>query len=143
MANKNSKTNCIKFSVSEEEEQLIRKNAKACDMVVSAYVREMALNMCVIPLDYSVIVEHTNQLQAYRNVVTQLVFTIIKSSQYMPNDLVAILQTTKELFHSENRFLDLYGDHVDRQRKIVESTVKKTVKKNLRRAEKQTIPRID
>ena len=79
----------------------------------------------------------------YRNVITQLVFTIIKSSQYMPNDLAAILQTTKELFHSENRFLDLYGDHVDRQRKIVESTVKKTVEKNLRRAEKQTTPRID
>lgn len=38
----------IKFSVNEEEKLRIQMNARAADRSVSAFVKEMALDMCII-----------------------------------------------------------------------------------------------
>ena len=124
MIDNESKYIYIKFRVNEEEEKKIKNNAKACGKTVSAYIRECALNMCVIPIDVSIVEQNAEEVASYRNVITQLVYTIKKSGRYTPGDLEYILEKTKELIKISREFSDNYLEHLD----IVRSTVEKTVK---------------
>lgn len=128
----------IKIMVSQEENELIRKNAKACDKIPSAYIREMAMNMYVLPCDYSVVKEHTKQISAIRNVITQLVFTIKKSGCYVPLDLEYILERMKDIFKLENQFLGNILQFENELKSKLEQTVQTVVKEHLAKTTPET-----
>ena len=121
----------IKLVVTEDEQEKIKTNAKACDKTVSAYIRETALNMCVMMTDYSVVTDHTAELSAYRNAINQLIFTIRKTGSYVPVDIEYILEKTNLMFKSEVKFLNMFSQSVTDNKKTIEKEVRKTVKQHL------------
>lgn len=121
----------VKTYVTENELKQIKKNASACNKTVSAYVREVALNMCTIPIDYTVITEHTDELSAYRNAVNQLIYTIKKTGNYVPADLEYILAKTNEMLKSEKQFRQDFDALAEKTKKDTVKTVKNTVRNHL------------
>lgn len=121
----------LEIRLSEDDLEEIRMNAKACGKTVSAYIRETALNMCVLEADYKAITDHTAELSAYRNAVNQLIFTIRKTGSYTPVDLEYILEKTNLMFKSENQFINLISKSIADNKKIIEKEVRKAVKKHL------------
>lgn len=121
----------LKIRISEDELERIQNNARACDKTVSAYIREMALNMCVLIPDYKVITDHTAQISAYRNAINQLIYTIKKTEDYVPVDIEYILEKTNLMFKSENEFLNLISESINNNRKIIPKEVRKIVNKKI------------
>lgn len=121
----------LKILVSPEENEIIRKNAKACDLIPSAYVRGMALNMYILPCDYTIITEHSKEISGIRNAITQLVFTIRKRRDYVPMDLEYILERMKEIIKLQKQFLQDFRRFEDRFRDEMEQTVRTVVQEHL------------
>lgn len=94
---------------------------------ISAYMRAMSLNMCILKPDYSCILEHTHQLSVIKNAIIQLTFTIIKSGKYVPPDLEYIYNKLDEIYRSEDKFLTEYEKSNKQVQKIIEKTVKNLV----------------
>ena len=130
MENRNTQT---LIRLSEKELLQIQNNAKACGLTVSAYIRETALNMCILPYDTNSITDHTNEISAYRNAINQLVFTIKKTGNYTPVDLEYILDKTSELLKSEKEFLNIYKNSIESEKKLIARTVRNTVKNHLKK----------
>ena len=128
---KESKDKALHIRLSEGEWEQIEKNARACDKTVSAYVREMALNMCMLYVEEECITEHTYELSSYRNAINMLVFTIIKNKNYVPADIEYILEKTKQVMKSEGKFLNQHMDFVDKSDKLIRKTVRQTVNEHL------------
>lgn len=123
MENQN-KTIQLKIRLSESDYNQIQKNAKAFDQTVSAYIRQCALNTCIVPIDLSIITEHTEKISAYQNAVNHLIYTIRKTGNYTPPDLEYIFERTRDILKIEKRLLELYTLHVD----TTEKTVRKAVR---------------
>ena len=117
----------------EDELQQIKKNAAACGRTTSAYIRETALNMCVLETDYQAILDHTNELSAFRNTINQLVFTIRKTENYTPKDLEYILDKVEDIFQSEIEFLSLMDKAVDANQRMIGRSVRKLVNEKLKK----------
>ena len=108
MTDKKNKKTQLLIRLSEHELLQIQKNASACGKTVSAYIRELALNMCLLELDTSCVTKHTSEISSYRNAITQLIFTIKKTGNYTPADLEYIVNNTNEILKSEKEFLNIY-----------------------------------
>ncbi len=121
----------LKIRISEDELEQIQNNARACDKTVSAYIRETALNMCVLRPDYKVITDHTAQISAYRNAINQMIYTIKKTEDYVPVDIEYILEKTNLMFKSENEFLNLISESINNNRKTIPKEVRKIVNKKI------------
>lgn len=132
----NEKRKQIKIYVTEAELNQIKKNAKVCDQTVSAYVRESALNMCVVPIDLTIIREHTEQISAYQNVVNHLIYTIKRIGDYVPADLEFIFEKTSEILRIEKSLLEQYTRHVDTTEKTVSQTVRRAINERLKKNKK-------
>ncbi len=128
---KENKNIQIKLVVSKKEREQIERNAKACGRTVSAYIREVALNMCILEHDYSCVTDHTRVISSCKNAIIDLVFTIIKRGTYTPPDLEYIVNTTNQMLESEKEFLDLYDKSVESEKKLLARTVRKVVKENI------------
>ena len=121
----------IKIMVTPEEDAQIRKNAKACDKTVSAYIREMALNMCIYQYDYRAVQEHTDQLSLINKAVIQLLFTIRKMGSYAPADLEYIMNKVHEMQLLEKEFLQCDIKIHEDLRKQIADTVREIVDQHL------------
>ncbi len=114
----------LHIRLSDEEYQTIKENAKAAEKTVSAYVRYIACNMCILQHNYSLIEEHTNQLTAIKNAIVQLTYTIIKTRKYVPTDLEYIYNKFSEIVKTENEFLKTYSKSKIREEKILSKQLK-------------------
>ena len=121
----------VNFVVTESELKQIKKNASACDKTLSAYVREVALNMQTIPFDHSIVTLHSNEISAYRNAINTLVYTIKRTGTYTPADLEYILTKTKEILKSEKTFLQNYISFIEETKKLIVKTVRNIVQNHL------------
>ena len=123
----------IKLVVSKKEQEQIKNNAKVCKKTVSAYIREIALNMCLFERDYSSIERHTAEISSYRNAINQLVFTIKKTGNYTPADLEYIVNKTNEVLKTEKEFLNIYKNSIESEKKLIARTIRQTVKENIKK----------
>lgn len=123
----------IKLMVNEKELQQIKNNALACGKSTSAYIREIALNMCILNIDDSCVTNHTNEISANRNAINQLVFTIKSTGNYTPVDLEYILEKINEMLKSEKIFLNNYDKAIESNKKLISRTVRNIVKKHLKK----------
>lgn len=130
-AEKEQREKMLHIRLSEEELEEIEKNARACDKTVSAYVRKMALDMCTLYVEHECITEHTHELSSYRNAINMLVFTIIKTKNYVPADIEYILEKTNQVMKLEGKFLNQHMDFVDKSDKLIRKTVRQTVNEHL------------
>ena len=60
-----------------------------------------------------------------------MVFTIIKTQNYVPADIEYILEKTKQVMKSEGKFLNQHMDFVDKSHKLIRKTVRQTVNEHL------------
>lgn len=121
----------IKIMVTPEEDAQIQKNAKACDKTVSAYVREMALDMCVYQYNYRAVQEHTAQLSLINKAVIQLLFTIRRLGSYAPADLEYMMNKVHEMQLLEKEFLQYDIKIHEDLRKQIADTVREIVDTHL------------
>lgn len=127
---KNNKDIQIKLVVNKKEHEQIKNNAKACGKTISAYIRELALNMCLIEHDTSCVTKHTTEISSYRNAITQLIFTIKRTGNYTPADLEYIVKNTNDILNSEKEFLNIYRNSVESEKKLIARAIRQIVKKN-------------
>lgn len=122
----------IKFSVNEEEKLRVHMNARAADRSVSAFVKEMALDMCIIKFGPDKIIDnHIAEISALRNGIFQLIYTIEKTGDYFPADLETIRELMQKISESEKRFLQMIEVENTKERKILKSQVESTVNERL------------
>lgn len=117
--------------LTETELDQIRYNAQACGKSVSAYVREIAVNMCVLNIDNVCITQHTGEISSLRNAINQLIFTIKKTGNYTPVDLEYILDKTNEMMKSEKEFLNNHSNFIESTKKLISRTVRNIVNKRI------------
>lgn len=125
----NNKNCQLLIRLSEKELEQIQKNAAACDKTVSAYIRDIAVNMCILTPDNTCVTNHTDEISAYRNAINQLVFTIKKTGNYSSIDLEYILDKTNQILKSEREFLNSYRNSIESEKKLIARTVRNIVKK--------------
>lgn len=130
---KENKNIQIKLVVNKKEHEQIQNNARASGKTVSAYIRELALNMCLIELDTSHITKHTTEISSYRNAINQLIFTIKKTGNYTPADLEYIVDTTNEILKSEKEFLNIYKNSIESEKKLIARNIRQIVKENIKK----------
>ena len=131
-----NKTVQLKLRVSEKELDQIQSNAQAMDKTVSAYIREVSTNFCVLQCDYQQIIDHKNEITALRNAINQLIYTIIKTGDSVPADLEFILKQMNEITKSENSFVNLMLDEQEKKTKAISKEVKKIVRQKLASSKK-------
>lgn len=133
---KEVRKNQLKFFVSDYELEQIRDNAKACGKTVSAYAREVLLNMTNINIDYKAIVEHTEKLAAIHYAIIQLVFTIRKSGNYAPKDLEYIVAKMNTVLEMENELSQKHDDYVEISRREIRREARRIVRERLEKQNK-------
>lgn len=102
---KENKTTQLNIRLTESQMEIIRCNARACDMTVSAFVMEVAQNFIVLNCDYDQISDHSKEISSLRNVINRLVYTVVKTGEYVPADLEYILNKMNEIAKSEGKFI--------------------------------------
>lgn len=91
----------IRFRVSEEEYQTICQKASQENLSVAEYGRKVAMNPNIIQLDYSSISEHTKHLRAINNSLDRIIFTIDVQTNYHQKDIDAVVNLMQEAYRSE------------------------------------------
>lgn len=117
--------------LSKKDLAQIKKNAAACNQTVSSYVRDSALNMCVVPIDVGIIDSYKEEIQGYRNAITMLTYTIKRKGCYTPLDIEFILENSKSILKSHQNLLKAYLLHVENHVEKVEKTVQEIVAKRI------------
>ena len=128
---KEPKSSSMFIRMTEWDRELIERNAKACDKIPSAYVREIATNMCILKYDYDSVLNHNHQITSLRNAINQLVYTIKKTGEYVPADLEFILDKMNEISKSEKELLKQFNIDCKKQRQDLVREVRKIVRYNI------------
>lgn len=100
-----TRSECIRFRVSEEECQTIRQKAAQENLSVAEYGRKVAMNPQIIQLDYSGIAEHTKHLKAINDSLDRIVFTIDAQKNYHKKDIDTVVNLMQEVYKSEVELL--------------------------------------
>lgn len=128
---KTRKTSRLAIRLPEKEMEQIQLNARAVNRTVSAFVREIALNFCVLNCDYDSISKHTHEITSLRNAINQLVYTIKKTGEYVPADLEYILNKMNEISKSEKEFLGLMIGEKEKKTKAISREARKIVREKI------------
>lgn len=126
----------VKCYLTESELDQIQQNAKAMDKTVSAYIREISKNFCVLKYDYESILKHTHEITSLRNAINQLVYTIKKTGEYVPADLEFILDKMNEISKSEKEFVGFMLNDKEKKTKAISREVRKIVREKLKQKNK-------
>lgn len=129
-------TEQVKLMVTPEEKLQIQKNAKAADKTVSAYIRTMALNTCIIRYDHDAIIEHTHEISSLRNAINQLIYTIMKMGDYTPAYLEDICDLMVKVMDSEKKLLQMVDKDWTMKEKLLKKQVKNVVNQRLKNTDK-------
>lgn len=121
--------NQILIRLNEDEHLQIQRNAKLCNKTVSAYLRELALNMTIFNVDTSCITKHISQITTLSNAIAQLIFTIKKTDNYTPADLEYIDNKIGKILECEKEFLNIYINSIESEKKLIEKTIQNIVNK--------------
>lgn len=130
------KTTQLLIRLSEDELDQIQQNASAIDKTVSAYVRYIAKDFCILKYDYESILQHTHEITSLRNAINQLVYTIKKTGEYVPADLEFILDKMNEISKSEKEFVGFMLNDKEKKTKAISREVRKIVREKLKQKEK-------
>ena len=95
----------IRIMVSNDEYALIQLRAEKLSMQVSPYIRRVAQSPTIINYNYAEISSHTKEIAEIRNSINRLIFTIEATNNYLPREIVTIVNLMQEIFQSENRLL--------------------------------------
>lgn len=117
----------LEIRLSEYEFDQIQKNAEICGKTVSAYLRDVGCNMCVIDFDYSTIGKHTDTIISLQNEILHMAFTINKSQQYVPPDLEYIFEKITLITNLQKEILSSCRVLIQSSEKQIRNTVNRIV----------------
>lgn len=117
----------INIKVSDEEYDLINANAALLDKTITAYVKELALNQNIINYDFETLQKHTEEISNIKQVLNQIVITMIQNGDIYSGGLNTILSVIQELTDSEKEIKSQLRKERESNRKYL----KKCVQKNL------------
>ncbi len=96
----------IKFNVTEEERELIRKKmAQIPTQRIGAYMRKMAIDGFIIYTDMSNIKAFTKELQAIGKNVNQIAKRVNSTSRIYDTDIAEIKERLDEIWQLQRRIL--------------------------------------
>ncbi len=96
----------IKFNVTEEERELIRKKmAQIPTQRIGAYMRKMAIDGFIIYTDMSDIKAFTKELQAIGKNVNQIAKRVNSTSRIYETDIAEIKERLDEIWQLQRRIL--------------------------------------
>ena len=113
----------IRIMVSNEEYEQIHSKATGLGMQVSPYIRRIAQNPTIIKYNYDVITVHTKEIAELRNSINQLIFTIEATNNYLPREIISIVNLMQEIFRSENRLLKQTRQNHEKLEKLCDPTM--------------------
>ena len=122
----------VKLIVTEQEKLQIQKNARAAGRSVSAYIRGMALNLCIFKLNYKEIDDHTHEISSLRNAINQLIYTIVKTGDYYPSELEAIHKLMVKIIDSEKKLWQFLEKDQARKEKLFKKQVENVINQRLK-----------
>lgn len=125
----------VKTRVSSAEKKQIEKNAEACGMSQSAYLRTVALDMVVITVDDSFSQVRADAIRQASEAISQLVYHIKRNDQFVPEDLEYIYKKTKDMVNIQKNILREQREHFDIIMKNISNTVQDAVEKKLKQKE--------
>ena len=117
----------INIKVSDEEYDLINATAALLDKTITAYVKELALNQNIINYDFETLQKHTEEISNIKQVLNQIVITMIQNGDIYSGDMNTILSVIQELTDSEKEIKSQLRKERESNRKYL----KKCVQKNL------------
>ncbi len=118
----------VKCYMSEDERESVKKYAKCCDKIESAYVRESASDFCVLIYDHKVVMEHTNELTYMRNAINNLYLFIRKTGKYVPNDFEYMFNKIDEIYKTEKDFNNLVLYDYTKKKRIIKRETRRVVR---------------
>ena len=95
----------IRIKLSNDEHEMIRRRAKEVQMQVAPYLRLVAKNPVIKPVDFSAVMAHTKALSEIRASINQLIFTIEATNNYLPREIESIVNMMNAVFRTENELL--------------------------------------
>lgn len=95
----------IRFSVSEEENELILSNARRLGMQRNIYIKCAAKHPVIHQHNYEVIGNHTQELSEIRKTLNRLVYTIEATNNYVPKEIKTVVNAMNFVMQTENELL--------------------------------------
>lgn len=132
---KEAKRTQLNLRLTETELEQIQENAKYCDRTVSAYAREVLVNMCSINVDYNILKEHKQRINTMQQAIIQLIFTIRKSGNYVPKDIEYILKKLNEIWEVQSEISENHSNYIDYAKREIRKEVRRIVSKRAGRVE--------
>lgn len=126
----------VKLIVTEQEKLQIQKNARAAGRSVSAYVCQMALNLCIFNYDQNEIFNHTHEFSSLNNAIFQLIYTIVKTGDYYPSELERIRELIEEIADSEKKLWQFLEKDQARKEKLFKKQLEYVVNQRLKTSDK-------
>ena len=126
----------VKLIVTEQEKLQIQKNARAAGRSVSAYVCQMALDLCIFNYDQNEIFNHTHEFSSLKNGVFQLIYTIVETGDYYPSELERIRELIEEIADSEKKLWHFLEKDRARKEKLFKKQLEYVVNQRLKTSDK-------
>lgn len=121
----------LSIRVPEDEYERIKKNAQACGQSISAYLTQNALEMKILELDLNIIAETAAKIHEHRMAAMQLIYTIKKTNNFVPQDLEYILEKTNMILKIQKDSLKNYEEHIHKERKRIKKEIQEIVNERI------------
>ena len=131
----NKRTRQILLHVSEREWYNIERNARAARRTKSAYIREVAENLMVVNCSCDVVYDHKQTILALNNAVQKMIYTILKTGEYVPPDLDYIADKMRKILDAENQLLATIDEDCERTRQEFRRVVRRNIRDVLKNEE--------
>ena len=123
----------VKITLTKEEHEQIKRNAKAFDMNVSQYIRMITLEPEIFGLSYPCVEEHTEFMNERRKAIIALIYRIKKTDEFVPADLEYIYENSNDILKSMEQLLkDVQEESLERK-KILPKMIRKMLKEKRER----------
>lgn len=116
----------FRFYLQEDESAQIRAKAKACGLTTSKFIREAALNSCVIKTDYSEILNNLKKVHELTNIVYKLGYTMSKTGEFIPVNFETMMKKMEEI---NKNFIDI-SFKISEQDEKIKKEIRQEIRKN-------------
>ena len=95
----------VKIYCSEEEHEIIERNAAECGKSVSGYLREIALYGKPICINYGAIMEHTKMINKFTTEMHLIITMLVQTKQAYPKDVERMVELLEEVSKNQKTML--------------------------------------
>lgn len=111
----------MKFYCSEEERNLIAKNAADRGQSLSAYMRDVSTNVVSVNLNYDAVLQHINEINQIKSELNPIISMLVKTNQAYPVDIEKIISSLREIDRTEKIMMQNITKERQQIRKYIKS----------------------